>query len=69
MAGALVVPAGVIGTVLGGTLIDRFNLSIVGIMKAEIVASVCVISMGGCLLFYCDAADFAGIDASYPPSV
>ena len=63
------VPAGVIGTVLGGTLIDKLNLSIVGIMKAEIIASVGVISMGGCLLMYCSASDFAGVDAPYPPSV
>ena len=67
--GILVVPAGVFGTVMGGLLVDRLGLTIVGIMKAEIIASVFVITMGGCLLMYCTAPDFAGVDSPYPSFV
>ena len=64
--GVLVVPAGVVGTVMGGLLVDKLGLTIVGIMKAEIIASMFVICMGGCLLMYCKGPDFAGVDAPYP---
>lgn len=67
--GLLVVPAGAIGAVSGGLVIERFKMTFNGIVKTQFFVSVIVVLMAfPIFLTHCDPVDFAGVNVGYNPN-
>lgn len=64
-AGVLVVPAGLIGAISGGLLIERLKMTYVTIVKTQFFVSCLVFLGAGMFLISCPLTDFAGITVDY----
>ena len=67
ISGAVVVPGGAGGTVVGGFLVKKLNMSCRVIMKWEVIFTVCMLSSGLMFFITCSAVPFAGVSTSYAP--
>ncbi|KAF2356664.1 Organic anion transporter polypeptide OATP [Trinorchestia longiramus] len=69
VVGFIAVPAGGGGTMLGGWLIKKYELSCLGILRVLFTGSLfCLLSCLG-LLVYCPNHEFAGVDVHYKSKV
>ncbi|XP_039261491.2 solute carrier organic anion transporter family member 4C1-like [Styela clava] len=65
LAGVISVPGGVVGHVLAGYLVKRFNMSTTDILKYCVVCCISVIALSPILLLHCDASAVAGVNVPY----
>ena len=63
--GLVLLPAGLIGTVLGGWIVKRFHFTCTEILKWEIVQTMLVMIFSFILFLYCDPIQFAGVTSPY----
>ena len=63
--GLVLLPAGLIGTVLGGWLVKRFHFACTDILKWETVQTILILVFSFILFLYCDPVQFAGVTAPY----
>lgn len=60
--GAVLLPAGAIGTIFGGVIIKSYKMSIKGIIKLQMILAVVVLSMLPIILLNCADNKFAGVN-------
>ena len=65
LPGVIVVPGGAIGTVLGGWAIKRFHMTILQIMKTELVLTILLVCSGFMFFIICSPVPFAGVNRPY----
>ena len=65
VVGAITVPAGCGGMVLGGYIVKRFDLKVRGILKFVIGINVVVLVLANVFLVRCSNVDFAGVSVTY----
>ena len=58
-------PAGILGTLLGGVIIEKMKLKCKQIMKGQIAVSVITVFFALALLVNCQQIKFAGINVDY----
>ena len=66
LVGAIVVPAGAGGTLVGGYVSKRFRLNRAGLIKLYILCQFIVLPLYLGFLVHCPSADFAGVTIPYP---
>ena len=66
LVGAVVVPAGAAGTLLGGFLLKKFNLNRVGAIKLYMVCQLIILPLYFGFLFNCPTPSIAGVNVPYP---
>ena len=66
LVGAVVVPAGAAGTLLGGFLLKKFNLNREGAIKLYMVCQLIILPLYFGFLFNCPTPSIAGVNVPYP---
>lgn len=66
ISGIIVVPAGLIGAVGGGLLIERLKLPYTRIVQTQLLTSILTIFALGSLVIHCEQTLFAGVNSEYP---
>ena len=64
-AGIIAVPAGLIGLILGGYIVKRFDLKMRGILRLVVGVNGIVIFLLFMFLLRCENVDFAGVSVTY----
>ncbi len=64
-SGLIVTPAGVIGNLLGGYIVKRFNLTVKGMLRFIVVSLTSSLILMVVFLLACDNVDFAGVTVAY----
>ncbi|XP_033100782.1 solute carrier organic anion transporter family member 4A1-like isoform X2 [Anneissia japonica] len=65
ICGAVVIPAGVGGTLLGGWVVKRFKLSVRGMLQFVLATLSVSTLLLACFFIYCDNVKFAGVTTQY----
>ena len=60
-----VVVGGIAGSLLGGLLIKKFNLTSAAMIKIEMFTSLVIAAMTFASLLNCEPNDFAGVNVDY----
>ena len=66
LVGAVVVPAGAAGTLLGGFLLKKFNLNREGAIKLYMICQLIILPLYFGFLFNCPTPSIAGVNVPYP---
>ena len=67
--GIIITPSGGLGTLTGGYLVKRLEMSREQILKMYIYCQIIAIPCLFAFVFYCEDAKFAGVNVSYPNDV
>lgn len=63
--GAVVIPGGALGTICGALAVNKFNLSIPGMIKLQMLIGVIASVTAFNFLIACDQTKFAGVNVNY----